>query len=319
MKRTITIILAFVMALILTACGNSQGKNYETAIGLLNNGEYKEAAEKFESLGSYEDASKMAMYAKAIGEAEVGNYKDANKMLSSLGEFKDCPQLISYYEGREFESNGIFNKAIEIYNNNPLFKDSKNRILECTYLWATESEDSGSYEAAIKLYHELGEYKDSAERYEIVKVKHAEVLETSYQTALLDLENGNYQTAFDTFTELKAYEDSEQLAQYCKARNYEDVLGRENFDYVKEAYNTYINIPEVLDSKQRASSLESFFIEDEWLIPCYIDESWKFHTAKDCEDIEGIAEEHNFAIAIESGSDGCKSCYGYALYTMVYG
>ena len=59
-------VLLAAMTLTMTACGNSQEKTYEKATKLLNDGKYAEAAEKFESLGSYEDASQMTMYAKAI-------------------------------------------------------------------------------------------------------------------------------------------------------------------------------------------------------------------------------------------------------------
>ena len=93
MKTALAAVLLAAMTLMMTACGNSQEKTYEKATKLLNDGKYAEAAEKFESLGSYEDASQMTMYAKAINEAENGNFEVAFKAFAALGDYKDCAQL----------------------------------------------------------------------------------------------------------------------------------------------------------------------------------------------------------------------------------
>ena len=105
MKTALAAVLLAAMTLTMTACGNSQEKTYEKATKLLNDGKYAEAAEKFESLGSYEDASQMTMYAKAINEAENGNFEVAFKAFAALGDYKDCAQLQAYYVAREYEDN----------------------------------------------------------------------------------------------------------------------------------------------------------------------------------------------------------------------
>lgn len=131
MKTALAAVLLAAMMLMMTACGNSQEKTYEKATKLLNDGKYAEAAEKFESLGSYEDASQMTMYAKAINEAENGNFEVAFKAFAALGDYKDCAQLQAYYVAREYEYNEMYAEAIEAYKVNPLFRDSQSRIERC--------------------------------------------------------------------------------------------------------------------------------------------------------------------------------------------
>ena len=160
-KRLMAILLMIAVAFTFTACGDSQKKTYESASNLLNKGKYAEAAEKFEKLGSYEDASQMTMYAKALNEVESGNYEVALKTFDSLGAFKDAPQMISYYTARELEDWGFYEKASEQYNENPLFKDSQERSLNCLYQLAAEERANGNYDDAIVLYQYLDDYKDS--------------------------------------------------------------------------------------------------------------------------------------------------------------
>ena len=173
-KRLMAILLMIAVAFTFTACGDSQKKTYESASNLLNKGKYAEAAEKFEKLGSYEDASQMTMYAKALNEAESGNYEVALKTFDSLGAFKDAPQMISYYTARKLEDEGEYESASKRYNENPLFKDSQERSLNCLYLLAEEMNARERYFDAIVLYQQLGDYKDS-------RVKAAEIRPHNYE------------------------------------------------------------------------------------------------------------------------------------------
>lgn len=112
-------------------CGDSESGPetiYKAANDLLSNGKYEEAGEKFESLGSYEDASYMAMYAKALAAAENGDYDTAIKTFSSLGKFKDCEHQATYYTARMYEENGEYEYVLEVFSSNPLFRDSKEHI-----------------------------------------------------------------------------------------------------------------------------------------------------------------------------------------------
>lgn len=119
LKKFVAVLMLAAITLSMAACVNSgtgPEATYKAANDLLSNGKYEEAGEKFDSLGSYEDASYMAMYAKALAAAESGDYDTAIKTFSSLGSFKDCEQLATYYSAIMYEENGEYEYALELFN-----------------------------------------------------------------------------------------------------------------------------------------------------------------------------------------------------------
>ena len=59
MKKLICLLLALVMVMAMTACGDENKKPYEEAVAAYNNGMYEEAAEKLAALGDYKDAAQL--------------------------------------------------------------------------------------------------------------------------------------------------------------------------------------------------------------------------------------------------------------------
>ena len=59
MKKLICMLLALVMVMAMTACGDENKKPYEEAVTAYNNGYYEEAAEKLAALGDYKDAASL--------------------------------------------------------------------------------------------------------------------------------------------------------------------------------------------------------------------------------------------------------------------
>ena len=59
MKKLICLLLALVMVMAMTACGDKNKKPYEEAIAAYNSGMYEEAAEKLAALGDYKDAASL--------------------------------------------------------------------------------------------------------------------------------------------------------------------------------------------------------------------------------------------------------------------
>ena len=82
--------------------------------------------------------------------------------------------MISYYTARKLEDEGEYESASKRYNENPLFKDSQERSLNCLYLLAEEMNARERYFDAIVLYQQLGDYKDS-------RVKAAEIRPHNYE------------------------------------------------------------------------------------------------------------------------------------------
>ena len=275
MKTALAAVLLAAMTLTMTACGNSQEKTYEKATKLLNDGKYAEAAEKFESLGSYEDASQMTMYAKAINEAENGNFEVAFKAFAALGDYKDCAQLQAYYVAREYEYNEMYAEAIEAYKVNPLFRDSQSRIERCQetlYKTAINEAENGNFRYAFDAFTALGDYKDSAQMYAYYVAREYEYneeyekaitaygkdltfkdsqeraeqcQETLYETGISEAENGNFEYALDAFEALGDYKDCVQLRAYYVAREYEYK------GMYREAFAAYDKDPTFKDSQER--------------------------------------------------------------------
>lgn len=129
MRKGIVLVLCSLL-LLLSGCQSGPEATYKKGQALLSKGEYAEAAEMYTQLGAYEDAPKLALYAKAIISAEEGDYKVAINTFASLGEYKDCAQLLVYYAAREDEAigdNDALERALEAYTSIGLFKDSAER------------------------------------------------------------------------------------------------------------------------------------------------------------------------------------------------
>lgn len=258
-KRLMAILLMIAVAFTFTACGDSQKKTYESASNLLNKGKYAEAAEKFEKLGSYEDASQMTMYAKALNEAESGNYEVALKTFDSLGAFKDAPQMISYYTARELEDWGFYEKASEQYNENPLFKDSQERSLNCLYQLAAEESARGRYDDAIALYRYLDDYKDSKKK---VSQTQTAKQEDMYSRAAECVENEEYDKALELYQQLGSYKDSSAKAAEIQSHRYFEVNSSQNGYFT--VYNPELRKWGFIDTTGKL------------VIPCKLDDTYPF-------------------------------------------
>lgn len=155
--------------------------NYKKGQSLLAQGKYTEAAAKFESLGSYEDATTLTMYSKACALCENGDFETGINALTKLGDYKDCVHRISYYTARSWDDNSVgttelewMNRAKSIYNEDPLYLDSAERInaldtrietaKQLIYDDAVTLGEQGQYDQAIVLFSRLGNYKESVQR-----------------------------------------------------------------------------------------------------------------------------------------------------------
>ena len=79
MKRTCQWLLCLVLMLSVLGApaltrGSSPADDYQSALNLLKECKYEEAASSFASLAGYADAPRYAMYCSAIAAAEQGNY-----------------------------------------------------------------------------------------------------------------------------------------------------------------------------------------------------------------------------------------------------
>lgn len=155
-------------------------RDYSKAQELLVRNRYAEAAEAFEQLGSYADASMLAMYSRACALAEAGDFDTAIYVLTSMGDYKDCTFRVIYYTAREHEADAgtdtweTMLEAQAVYRTIPLFLDSGARITaldgriaaakQSQYDAAVAAGEAGNYLAAESAFRRLGDYRDSANR-----------------------------------------------------------------------------------------------------------------------------------------------------------
>jgi len=162
-----------------TACGGPES-TYNSAQNLLSQGKYSKAAQKFESLGGYEDSSTLATYCKACELCESGDFKNGISALESLGDYKDCKMRAIYYKGRSYEAmaeqllnSEYLTKANKCYQQIPVFLDCSERIKEMKqkkneldnqayYKLAKELYNEQKYTAAYMTFLKIEDYKDVA-------------------------------------------------------------------------------------------------------------------------------------------------------------
>ena len=131
----VAVLALLVIVLSVGVIKSSPSMKYKSAQDLLAKGNYSEAGKKLESIGSYEDASTLAMYCKACALCESGDYQTGVAALTALGNYKDCEMRIIYYTARYYEDisgtddwEGML-EAQSLYRTVPVFLDSAERIL----------------------------------------------------------------------------------------------------------------------------------------------------------------------------------------------
>ena len=206
---------AFVLALLfalspVSALQESMDAKYNHAHELLAEGKYEEASQAFEAINTYEDSSKLSMYAKALVAAESGDYEVALTSLAALGEYKDCPLQITYYSARQHESQGsadYWNQwilAAETYDGLGLFRDSRERAGNCresVYNVGIQMREAGDWDGAVNVFSHLGVYSDTV----------TQILETYYLQAKYYCDAGKYSEAYKTYQRIVGYKDVDSL------------------------------------------------------------------------------------------------------------
>lgn len=89
--------------------------------------------------------------------ANFGKDAETTGKSETFGIYEEALQMISYCTARKLENEGEYARAIEQYNQNPLFKDSQARSLNCLYLLAAESVEKEEFGKALELYQQLAD------------------------------------------------------------------------------------------------------------------------------------------------------------------
>lgn len=91
MKKLICLLLALVMVMAMTACGDENKAPYEEAVAAYNNGYYEEAATKLAALGDYKDAAQLlsSITAEKAGVTVEVSTSDGTNAFEAEYIFKD--------------------------------------------------------------------------------------------------------------------------------------------------------------------------------------------------------------------------------------
>ena len=210
MKKVLICVFVFCFALICIGA-TKYSKIYEDATQLMVDGDYAGAASLFDSIASYEDSSKLAMYCKANSLAEQGKYDEAIDAFEFFGDYKDCEYLVVYYSACQLEELAaddplMYLDAADEFQSISLFRDCSERADRCRqnlYDIADDQLDQGNFYDAYDYFHELGDFSDSGER----------VKECFYLYGLKTVEEKDFETAVWAFAGAEDYLDAEQYAQ----------------------------------------------------------------------------------------------------------
>lgn len=176
-KRICLFVLILSLSLFISGCTSTEG-TYKSAQNLLAQGKYTKAAAKFESIGSYNDASTLSIYCKACALCESGDFDTGIAELEKLGDYKDCEMRIIYYTARSWDDASVdtteyewMERAKNIYSENPLYLDSTARInaldkriaaaKETLYNEAVNHLENDEYWKAYSILSNMRDYKDA--------------------------------------------------------------------------------------------------------------------------------------------------------------
>ena len=265
---TIVIVIAVVALIGFAGYSLRSLYRYESAISLLRDAKYAEAAEAFEALGSYRDAATYQVYSRAAQAGEEGLYLSASENLKALDGFGDSALLATYFEARSYEDIELYESAQPLYLQISLYRDAAARLAalpgkaqERDYKAACALQDQGSDQAALRAFRALNGYKDSEERIAALtaRIEEAENAE-AYAAADALAQQGRLSQAREAFLKLGDYRDSAaraaDLLEQQQNEVYSAAARAEAAGDAITAYENYISLGDYRDSAEKAAALE---------------------------------------------------------------
>ena len=227
-------------------CQNAiKDEKYNTAVKMMNDGNYKGAIAEFKVLDGFKDSEDQikackaaekekenaSKYDSATKMMEEGDYEGAITAFKTLDGYKDSEEQISvckiaikdaqYDSAVSLMKNNDYEAAIAAFNDLNGHKDSEKMIKECEneitkkkdYTAAMELMKEKKYVNAIAAFDELDGYKDSEDQADKCKEK-------LYNKATKYMNKGEYHKAIATFDNLDGYKDIVEMITTCKDKIY---------------------------------------------------------------------------------------------------
>lgn len=105
-------------------------------------------------------------YSIATKLFEEGNYLEAAEKFETIKTHKDSEEKVNlcrYSAAEELFSSGEFSVALDIYKEIDTYGDAVDKAKECTYLMGVQLYETEKYNEALELFQQIDTYKDSAE------------------------------------------------------------------------------------------------------------------------------------------------------------
>jgi len=142
---------------------------YAYARELEEAGQLDAAVMEYASLGDYEDSlERMKAIEYAAAEAEMNAAPESALLrFEGLGNYKNAGKLAlrcRYLLAKKLYDEGEYEQAIEEFERLGDYEDAAGQIRRCRYAMAGEKMDAGEYEEAAALFEACGAYLDAEER-----------------------------------------------------------------------------------------------------------------------------------------------------------
>lgn len=162
------------------------------------------------------------VYKNAQELLEIGQYDSAAELFDTLGEYKDASVMVmeSEYQKAEYTlRNGDVDTAIEIWELLNGYLDSDTRVRELSermneeaYQEALLCLNEGKYSEAEDKFRIISGYKDSMEKLnESISLQKDAEKELIYQEVMQNLDKGYFMSAIDSLERIKGYKDVDEL------------------------------------------------------------------------------------------------------------
>lgn len=248
-KRARTIALVVIAAVLLLSCAVYgirwhliPFEKYTKAGKYVENGNFDEARDIYDSLGNYKDSSlksaecgKYMIYIEAKHLFESGEYDKALRLFSQISGFEDSDETVAkicYQKACDSMDKKDYKEASFAFGSNILkgYEDSEKKYIEASYLYAESCMESGMYDDAETYYQIAAGYEDADK-----KLKEAQYLSAS---ELLSEED--FLSALHKFDAIGDYKDSRGKindAKYGYVLSHKNCADSQTYDYLKELMN----------------------------------------------------------------------------------
>lgn len=252
-KRLGRLLLCGALCLTLCSCATDKAAGYKRAVQTFADGEYEEAAERFERLGDYEQAQTYAAYARGLSYYERGEYVEAEPYFEPVQDFMYGRDRYNYCHAYVLETQGAFAEAAALYAalaEQP-YEDA---AVHAAYCEGRAAEQAHDYETALYRYEDAGSYADAPALLENLQSQ-------VYARAKELMQEGQYEQALSLFGKLGAYFDSPEQTRVCKDyfrrqlyADAETLLAQGN---LQAAYDAFKGLSGYGDSESRAQEIGS--------------------------------------------------------------